>query len=100
MSNRGRDKMFDEVWEAFIDACGGGCVQCGRTDVHLDKGHIIPYRDGGSDQFFNRQPLCAWCNNSESYNNPMRDYRPKNWRECFIRCLAKKLEEPRPCLAD
>lgn len=88
--SRGKDHIFDNIWKDFIDACGGGCVECKRTGFNLDKGHIIPYRHNGPDHLENRQPMCAWCNNAESVYHPMQDYRPKDWRERFVKNIERR----------
>lgn len=47
------------------------CVRCGKGNCHLDRDHIIPVYQGGSDGIENIQPLCAKCNSSkgpERYN--------------------------------
>jgi len=58
-----------EQWEwlkAFFDH---RCVRCGRSGYHLDKDHIVPIYQGGSDGFNNLQPLCAWCNAAKGPEN-------------------------------
>lgn len=54
-----------EEWEALRAEFDHRCVQCGRIGYHLDKDHIIPVYQGGSDGLDNIQPLCAWCNSSK-----------------------------------
>lgn len=51
-----------DQWLALCAEFGQRCVKCGRTECHLDKDHIIPVYQGGSDGLENIQPLCAWCN--------------------------------------
>lgn len=60
-----------EQWEAIKAEFYGRCVRCGLRGYHLDRDHIIPLYQGGSDGIDNIQPLCAWCNASkgpESFN--------------------------------
>lgn len=60
-----------EDWESLKKEFNFSCVKCGRTGYHLDRDHIIPVYQGGSDSIKNIQPLCAWCNagkGSESIN--------------------------------
>jgi 5-methylcytosine-specific restriction endonuclease McrA len=54
-----------EEWEALKAEFDYRCVQCGRQGYHLDKDHITPVYQGGSDGLDNIQPLCAWCNSSK-----------------------------------
>jgi 5-methylcytosine-specific restriction endonuclease McrA len=49
-------------WEALKDEFQHRCVQCGCEGRHLDKDHIVPVYQGGSDGLDNIQPLCAPCN--------------------------------------
>ena len=49
-------------WEALKAEFHHRCVKCGRAGCHLDKDHIRPVYQGGSDALDNIQPLCAWCN--------------------------------------
>jgi len=51
-----------EQWEALKAEFGHVCLRCGRQGYHLDKDHIVPVYQGGSDGIENIQPLCAWCN--------------------------------------
>lgn len=42
------------------------CQRCGSTDNQLDVHHIIPRRDGGSDDLENLKTLCSYiCHNIE-----------------------------------
>ena len=60
-----------EQWELLKREFNYRCVKCGREGYHLDKDHIIPIYQGGSNGIENIQPLCAWCNagkGSENFN--------------------------------
>ena len=37
---------------------GYACVQCGRRGVRLEMDHIVPLKDGGTDELSNLQSLC------------------------------------------
>lgn len=50
-------------WEALVRRFGGRCVQCGEIpSKRLQKDHITPIYQGGSDGIDNLQPLCGSCN--------------------------------------
>jgi len=60
-----------EEWLDLVEQFEGRCVLCGRGGWHLDKDHILPVYQGGSDSIENIQPLCARCNagkGSDSFN--------------------------------
>lgn len=59
---RMRGRHTKEQWEAMKAEFGHRCVQCGVGGTHLDKDHIVPVYQGGSDGLDNIQPLCPWCN--------------------------------------
>ena len=56
-----------EQWELLKRQLGGRCVMCGvyGTSIHLEKDHVKPIYQGGSDGIDNLQPLCASCNASK-----------------------------------
>ena len=58
-----------EQWEALKAEFDYKCVECGIYGMHLDKDHIIPIYQGGSDGIDNIQPLCARCNARKGPNN-------------------------------
>jgi hypothetical protein len=51
-----------EEWDSLCREFEYRCVKCGREGYHLDRDHIVPVYQGGSDGIDNIQPLCAWCN--------------------------------------
>lgn len=72
-------------WEELKSEFDNRCVKCGRCYAHLDKDHIIPVYQGGSDGLDNIQPLCAWCNaakGSEAYN--WAEHRRKFGFDCEV----------------
>lgn len=56
-------------FEAMKLEFGNRCVRCWETFSHLDRDHIIPIYQGGSDSIENIQPLCAWCNTGKGSEN-------------------------------
>jgi 5-methylcytosine-specific restriction endonuclease McrA len=71
-----------EEWLALIVACGDRCVCCGATDRNLEKDHIVPVYQGGSDGIDNIQPVCATCNCSKGSDST--DHRPPDWRSKIV----------------
>jgi 5-methylcytosine-specific restriction endonuclease McrA len=58
-----------EEWNELKRFFGHRCVRCGRSDMALERDHIIPVYQGGSDGIDNIQPLCAPCNASKGPEN-------------------------------
>lgn len=54
-----------EQWESLCEWAGGCCVRCGDCRYPVEKDHIKPLYQGGSDAIDNLQPLCARCNASK-----------------------------------
>ena len=52
----------DAEWRALVDRFGGRCVRCGCMPHAVEKDHIKPLYQGGSDAIDNLQPVCARCN--------------------------------------
>lgn len=63
-----------EEWLALIEEFDRRCVFCGTSDRNLEKDHIHPVYDGGSDSIDNIQPACATCNGGKGAN-------AFNWKE-------------------
>ena len=49
-------------WLAFVASFGSRCVMCGTFSPSLQKDHVVPIYQGGSDGMDNLQPLCQPCN--------------------------------------
>ena len=62
-------------WEEMKTFFKNTCVKCEnrRGYIKIEKDHIIPIHDGGTDLINNLQPLCAKCNCSKT--NDKTDYR-------------------------
>lgn len=67
-------------WELIKMVCGYVCVSCNGSSglLNLEKDHIIPLYQGGSDSIDNIQPSCAKCNASKGPD--CTDHRPSEWR--------------------
>ena len=81
-----------DEWARMIDACGHSCVKCGATGVHLDKDHIVPLYQGGSDGIENLQPLCAPCNAGKGAD--ATDHRPESVRLAFAKSESANAKNP------
>lgn len=68
-------------WELLKHICGDMCVSCkGESGLlNIEKDHIIPIYQGGSDSIENIQPSCAKCNASKGADRT--DHRPADWRD-------------------
>jgi 5-methylcytosine-specific restriction endonuclease McrA len=60
---REKKRLFETMKQIFLNTC----VKCeGKSGlINLDRDHIIPKYQGGSDDPSNWQPLCAKCNASK-----------------------------------
>lgn len=63
----------EKEWQALLDRYGHKCLCCKRTDVPLERDHVIPLGPPHSDEIANIQPLCRRCNASKG--NKVIDYR-------------------------
>lgn len=70
-------------WEKLKIACGFKCVFCGGASglSNVERDHIIPLYQGGSDSIENIQPACARCNASKGSESI--DRRPAGWRDAY-----------------
>lgn len=74
-------------WEVLKKVLGPACVRCGEDGWKLEKDHIIPIYQGGSDSIDNIQPICAPCNVGKGPENiDHRDTFYPRWREHY-RCV-------------
>lgn len=71
-----------EEMKAFFD---DRCVRCGIPSCWIEKDHIIPIYQGGSDSIKNLQPLCHTCNRQKGPEDI-------DWRQSF--CNDNRLEMP------
>lgn len=63
----------EQEFQALLNKYGHKCLCCGRTDVKLERDHIIPLGPPHSDEISNIQPLCRSCNARKG--NRTIDYR-------------------------
>jgi hypothetical protein len=88
MKRRPVDSWF---WDLFVLACGSKCCVCGRPEVKLERGHIIPYCLGGTEVFDNVLPICLPCNRGH-LKKATPDNRPADWREKLFLFLGQTLQ--------
>ena len=58
-----------EQWDALKAEFDFRCVRCQTDQMNVEKDHIIPLYQGGSDSIDNIQHLCARCNSSKGPEN-------------------------------
>ena len=80
----------------------GCCVRCGATEFNLERDHIMPVYQGGSDGIENIQPLCAWFNSGKGpENEDHRFQRHPGWVPLFEKIIGRNLLVDcgeKPCL--
>lgn len=61
---RSKGKHTEALWLSLVAAFKCRCVMCGsHMELHeIQKDHIVPIYQGGSDGIENLQPLCGPCN--------------------------------------
>lgn len=73
----GAEGTFTEAeFLALCELHGGRCLACGRTDLPLQRDHVVPLSRGGRNDISNIQPLCQQCNDSKGTEST--DYRRKD----------------------
>jgi 5-methylcytosine-specific restriction endonuclease McrA len=64
-----RGKHSKNEWNELVDEFEHCCVRCLEFSEKLEKDHIIPIYQGGSDGIENLQPLCKKCNTAKGPEN-------------------------------
>jgi len=86
---RAKDKgtHTKKQWHEMLVFFDHTCVKCeGESGLaNVEKDHIIPVYQGGSDSIENLQPLCAKCNTGKGPEN-------KDWRLEY--CEKHDMEMP------
>ncbi len=62
---RAKGRHTKAEWVALKTEFKGCCVRCGSSAYNVERDHIVPVYQGGSDSIENIQPLCARCNASK-----------------------------------
>ena len=72
---RAKGTHTKEQWQAILKKYDHRCVRCGAKEDHafIEKDHIVPVYQGGSDGPDNLQPMCSRCNASKGPDS-------SNWR--------------------
>ncbi|MFF1593110.1 HNH endonuclease [Streptomyces sp. NPDC058286] len=67
---RGERRRSYEVWEVLcvLEANKGNCAYCEKPSQEMD--HVIPWSNGGLDDFANLVPACASCNKKKGNKTP------------------------------
>ena len=59
-----------EIWEYILEKWGRKCAFCGKTNVKLERGHIIARAKGGSRKVSNLFLICRNCNQEQGIKLP------------------------------
>jgi len=59
---RAGGKFTPADWAKVKERQGGACYDCGRTDVRLSIGHLLPVCKGGTNDLANIVAQCMPCN--------------------------------------
>jgi 5-methylcytosine-specific restriction endonuclease McrA len=55
----------DEEWLVICSEFDFRCVRCGCRPISLERDHIVPIYQRGTEAITNIQPLCKTCNTSK-----------------------------------
>lgn len=85
---RSKGTHTKEEWIELKELCNGTCVKChGRSGlVNVEKDHIVPVYQGGSDSIRNIQPMCGRCNSAKGPES-------FDYRLSFLSSIGKSLPE-------
>lgn len=76
--NRSPQARFsDTVWALALRRYGRKCYICGAIGVPLERDHITPVAEGGTDDLDNCAPICKPCHKTKSTRERVRGYRAK-----------------------
>ncbi|MDE0658047.1 MAG: HNH endonuclease [Gammaproteobacteria bacterium] len=56
-----RGAQWRRVRRHVLERDGYACCRCGRRGVRLEVDHVVPLKDGGTDDLSNLQTLCKPC---------------------------------------
>ncbi len=61
---RSKGQHTEAEWTSLVERLDSRCAMCGDygASVKLQKDHVVPIYQGGSDGIDNLQPLCEGCN--------------------------------------
>jgi 5-methylcytosine-specific restriction endonuclease McrA len=62
-----------QEWLGILISFGGRCLWC-ETKENIERDHVIPISQGGTNYIHNIQPLCKTCNRRKW--NKILDFRP------------------------
>jgi 5-methylcytosine-specific restriction endonuclease McrA len=71
-----------EQWALMVGHHHNRCAMCGSCSLPVERDHIVPLYQGGSDCINNLQPICARCNSSKGPSQT--DYRKEGWERCVF----------------
>jgi 5-methylcytosine-specific restriction endonuclease McrA len=76
--NRPANSTFSAAtWAYALRAYGRRCYVCGAVGVPLEKDHVTPVTEGGSNGPENCAPICESCHKLKSERERVRAYRKR-----------------------
>lgn len=79
----------DAVKANALRRYGRRCYLCDATGVPLEFDHVIPWAEGGTDEWHNCAPICVPCHKAKSNREKDRARKRKQAK-------AKRPAEPHP----
>lgn len=87
--SRARGTHTAVEWESLKATFEHRCVRCGTGEYRVERDHIVPVYQNGSDSIENIQPVCARCNASKGPEAiDHRDAARADWRGRFAEIMA------------
>lgn len=77
------------AWGIALRRYGRRCYICGAVGVPLEKDHVVPVAEGGTNEAENCAPICESCHKLKSERERIRAYRKRQAK-------AKRPSEPHP----
>lgn len=74
-NRKSTDRFSEFVWAQALRRNGRRCYVCNATGVPLERDHIIPVAESGTNDLANCGPICDPCHKLKSERERIRAYR-------------------------